>query len=116
MNMQTFPGSSLAEIFPGLLEILNYWMIGAATIGIVATIYLLIGWMIAHSRGESALEKSDDLPFHIGFVCAISLPLSLVTTSGIPGLVVGSILGAILALATSLLRRRSSATPTGTTN
>ncbi|MBU8867841.1 hypothetical protein [Paenarthrobacter aromaticivorans] len=114
MTTQTFEGFSLSEIFPGLNDILERWMIGAAIFGIVATIYLFIQWIIAHSRMEDI--DSDTLPFDLGFVTAISLPLILLNSMrSITGLILGAVIGAILALTTYLLLRRRRATHTRTT-
>lgn len=109
MTTQPFPGISLAEMFPGLNEILEHWIIGAAIFGIIGTIYLFIQWGIAHSRMENV--DSDTLTFDMGFIAAISLPLILLNITGsITGLILGAVIGAILALATYLLLRRYRAT------
>ncbi|YCK79670.1 hypothetical protein M1D89_01145 (plasmid) [Arthrobacter sp. D3-18] len=116
MNTQTPPGVTLAEIFPGLPPILDQVMIGALIFAAIATIYLGIGWMIAHSRMEDLDDDNDTLPFHIGFVTAISLPLILLNNMrSITGLILGAAIGAFLALGTYLLLRRHRATHPGTT-
>ncbi|MCP1415456.1 hypothetical protein [Paenarthrobacter sp. A20] len=116
MTTQTPPGVTLAEIFPGLSPVLDHVMMGALIFSAVATIYLGIGWMIAHSRMEDLDGDNDTLPFHIGFVTAISLPLILLnSTRSITGLILGSAIGAILALGVYLLRRRHRATHPRTT-
>ncbi|WP_314326685.1 hypothetical protein [Paenarthrobacter ilicis] len=114
MNTQTTPGISLAENFP---EFLDQMMIGTAIFAAVATTYLGIGWMIAHSRTEDLDDDNDTLPFHIGFVTAISWPLILLNnTRSITGLILGAVTGAILALVTYLLLRRHHATHPRTTH
>ncbi len=114
MNTQTAPGVTLAEIFPGLPPILDHVMIGAAIFTIVGTIYVFIQWGIARSKMEDI--DSDTLPFDLGFITAISLPLILLnSTRSITGLILGAAIGAILALATYLLLRRHRATHTRTT-
>jgi|GEM_PF-5634578 len=116
MNTQTPPGISLAEIFP-VNEFLGQMVIGTAIFAAVATTYLGIGWMIAHSRMEDLDDDNDTLPFHIGFVTAISWPLILLNKTGsITGLILGAVTGAILALVTYLLLRRRRATHPRTTH
>lgn len=114
MHTQPSPGISRAEMFPGLSEVLEHWIIGAAIFGIVAMIYLFIQWGIAHSRMEDI--DSDALPFDVGFVTAISLPLILLSNMGsTTGLIIGAAIGVILALVTYLLLRRYRATHPRTT-
>ncbi|SEJ78722.1 hypothetical protein SAMN04487917_11396 [Arthrobacter sp. yr096] len=109
MNIQTPPGVTLAEIFPDVLPILDHLMIGAAVFMLVGVIYLFIQWMIAHSRMEDI--DSDTLPFDMGFIAAISLPLILLNImASMTGLILGAVIGAILALATYFLLRRYRAT------
>lgn len=91
-------------------------MMGALIFTAVATIYLGIGWMIAHSRMEDLDDDHDTMPFHIGFVTAISLPLILLNNMrSITGLILGAAIGAALALATYLLLSRHRATHSRTT-
>lgn len=109
MNTQTPPGVTLAEIFPDLPPILDHVMMGAAIFAAVAMIYLAIEWGIARSRMEDV--DHDTLPFDFGFVAAISLPLILLNiTASTTGLILGAVIGAILALGTYLLLRRYRAT------
>ena len=109
MNTQTPPGVTLAEIFPGLLPVLDHVMMGAAVFMFVGLIYLFIQWGIAHSRMEDI--DSDTFPFDLGFITAISLPpILLNSTRSITGLILGAAIGAILALGTYLLLRRTHAT------
>ncbi|WP_236558800.1 hypothetical protein [Arthrobacter sp. 9V] len=116
MNTQTPPGVTLAEIFPGLSPILDQVVMGALIFTAVATIYLGIGWMIAHSRMEDLDDDTDTMPFHIGFVTAISLPLILMNNMrSITGLIIGAAIGAALALGIYLLLRRYRATHPRTT-
>lgn len=116
MNTQTPPGITLAEIFPGLSPILDQVMMGALIFSAVAAIYLGIGWMIAHSRMEDLDDDNETLPFHIGFVTAISLPPILLNNMrSITGLILGAAIGAFLALGTYLLLRRHRATQRRTT-
>lgn len=114
VNTQTPPGITLAEIFPGLLPILDHLMMGALIFLVVATLYLGFGWMIAQSRMEDI--ESDTLPFDFGFITAISLPLILLNSMrSMTGLILGVVIGAILALGIYLMRRRRRATHPGTT-
>ncbi|MDR6639573.1 hypothetical protein [Paenarthrobacter nitroguajacolicus] len=114
MNTQTPPGVTLAEIFPGLLPVLDHVMMGALIFMVISMIYLAIEWGIAHSRMEDI--DPDTLPFDLGFITAISLPLILLnSTRSITGLILGAAIGAILALGTYLLLRRHRATHPRTT-
>ncbi|AFR31309.1 hypothetical protein ARUE_232p01010 (plasmid) [Arthrobacter sp. Rue61a] len=91
-------------------------VMGALIFAAVATIYLGIGWMIAHSRMEDLDDDNDTMPFHIGFVTAISLPLILLNNMrSITGLIIGAAIGAALALGSYLLLRRYRATHPRTT-
>lgn len=89
-------------------------MMGAAVFMFVGLIYLAIQWGIAHSRMKDI--DSDSLPFDLGFITAISLPLILLnSTRSITGLILGAAIGAILALGTYPLLRRHHATHPRTT-
>uniref|UniRef100_UPI003F4926CE hypothetical protein n=1 Tax=Paenarthrobacter ureafaciens TaxID=37931 RepID=UPI003F4926CE len=112
---QTFSGISLAEFFPGLPEFLERLTLVVCIPAVIGTIYLLVGFLIAHSRGN--WEFGDDernVLFHAGFIMAISAPVISLATAGIPGLIPGSIAGGIIALATAWAWRRRHARSSGT--
>ena len=84
------PRGNARRDLPWPVPILDQAMMGALIFTAVATIYLGIGWMIAHSRMEDLDDDNDTMPFHIGFVTAISLPVILMNTMrSITGLIIG---------------------------
>jgi len=84
-------------------------MIGALIFATIGVVYLFIQWGIAHSKMEDI--DAGTIAFHFGFITAISLPLILLNTTGsVAGLITGAAIGAVIALTTYLLLRRSRAT------